>query len=281
MAASMSVESKDKKHKKKGKSRSKEPSPAPPNAETVASEADTAALPTVTSERPPSGVFASLPKLTGLSAGQPPDSPQKTPGEFESDESKSEPAIGPIISKEEFSLNTRPFLTTVFEALDCSENDYLVLFSLCLLRAIQKNEGMSQALLESVRIPCNNSSSKEWYNVNLVEKLLQILFSVCKHGSKIRLVTLDASINLLGEMVMDSKSYLSDTHFAQLEGIKEESTLLLRNFYKSEEIFLDMFEDEYHSASKSAPRLELILSDASLLLPPTVTPLTGIYNNEK
>ena len=114
MAASMSVESKDKKHKKKGKSRSKEPSPAPPNAETVASEADTAALPTVTSERPPSGVFASLPKLTGLSAGQPPDSPQKTSGEFESDESKSEPGVGPIISKEEFSLNTRPFLTTVY-----------------------------------------------------------------------------------------------------------------------------------------------------------------------
>ena len=49
-------------------------------------------------------------------------------------------------------------------------------------------------------------------------------------------------------MVMDGKdgkSYLADGHFAQLEGIKEESTLLLRNFYKSEEIFLDMFEDEY------------------------------------
>ena len=38
----------------------------------------------------------------------------------------------------------------------------------------------------------------------------------------------------------DGKSYLADGHFAQLEGIKEESTLLLRNFYKSEEIFLDV-----------------------------------------
>ena len=122
---------------------------------------------------------------------------------------------------------------------------------------------------------------KEWYNISLVENLLQILFSVCKHGSKIRLVTLDASIDLLSEMVMGSRSYLSDTHFAQLEGIKEESTLLLRNFYKSEEIFLDMFEDEYHSASKSAPRVELVLSDASLLLPPTVTPLTGKFKSSK
>ena len=53
-------------------------------------------------------------------------------------------------------------------------------------------------------------------------------------GSKIRLVTLDASIDLLKGMVLsgEGKSFLADTHFAQLEGIKEESTLLLRNFYK-------------------------------------------------
>ena len=62
-------------------------------------------------------------------------------------------------------------------------------------------------------------------------------------------------------------------------GIKEESTLLLRNFYKTEEIFLDMFEDEYKETAKSwrnTGRIEFVLSDASLLLPPTGTPLTGI-----
>ena len=58
-------------------------------------------------------------------------------------------------------------------------------------------EGMSQALLESVQIPCKLSDTKEWYNVDLVEKLLQILFSACQHGSKIRLVTLDAAIDML------------------------------------------------------------------------------------
>ena len=59
-------------------------------------------------------------------------------------------------------------------------------------------------------------------------------------GSKIRLVTLDAAIDLLKGMVVGSKdgqSFMADTHFAQLEGIKEESTLLLRNFYKSVQIF--------------------------------------------
>ncbi len=37
-----------------------------------------------------------------------------------------------------------------------------------------------------------------------------------------------------------------------------------------------MFEDEYRQVSKSDVSLELVLSDASLLLPPTGTPLTGI-----
>lgn len=56
-------------------------------------------------------------------------------------EESDEACVGPITPKEAFSLENRPFLSFVFEALDCSENDYLVLFGLCLLRAIQGNEG--------------------------------------------------------------------------------------------------------------------------------------------
>lgn len=37
-----------------------------------------------------------------------------------------------------------------------------------------------------------------------------------------------------------------------------------------------MFEDEYRAACRIAPKIEFLMSDASLLLPPTVTPLTGI-----
>ena len=47
--------------------------------------------------------------------------------------------------------------------------------------------------------------------------------------------------------------------------------------FLGEEIFLDMFEDEYRVATRPVPKVELVLSDASLLLPPTVTPLTGDY----
>ena len=45
--------------------------------------------------------------------------------------------------------------------------------------------------------------------------------------------------------------------------------LPLRNFYKSEEIFLDMFEDEWREMNKRPMNVEYVMSDASLLLPPT------------
>merc|ERR1719220_2283304 len=74
----------------------------------------------------------------------------------------------------------------------------------------------------------------------------------------------------------EDKSVMLDEHFAELEGAREESVLILRNFYKSEEIFLDMFEDEYRAITQKNLNFEFIMSDASLLLPPTGTPLTGI-----
>ena len=78
------------------------------------------------------------------------------------------------------------------------------------------------------------------------------------------------------ETLKEEKSVMLDEHFAELEGAREESTLILRNFYKSEEIFLDMFEDEYRAMTQKNLNFEFIMSDASLLLPPTGTPLTGI-----
>ena len=49
-----------------------------------------------------------------------------------------------------------------------------------------------------------------------------------------RLVTLDLVIMLIKNLVIkaDGKSALADNHFAEVEGVREESTLLLRNFYK-------------------------------------------------
>ncbi len=49
-----------------------------------------------------------------------------------------------------------------------------------------------------------------------------------------RLVTLDIAVMLIRNLVTrpDGTVALEDGHFAEIEGVREESTLLLRNFYK-------------------------------------------------
>nr|CAD7397490.1 unnamed protein product [Timema cristinae] len=124
--------------------------------------------------------------------------------------------------------------------------------------------------------------TKHWYNVLLVEKLIKIISYSCQSNSRIRLVTLELSIRLLTQLVMkNSQSFLHDCHLAAIEGAKEESTALLRNFYKSEEIFLDMFEDEYNELVKKPLNVEWLMMDHNILLPPTGTPMTGIHFNKR
>lgn len=47
-------------------------------------------------------------------------------------------------------------------------------------------------------------------------------------------MTLDIVVSMIKSIVIkaDGSSALADNHFAEIEGIREESTLLLRNFYK-------------------------------------------------
>lgn len=46
-----------------------------------------------------------------------------------------------VLEKETIEVDKRPFLKTVLESLDCSENDYKALFALCLLFALINNKG--------------------------------------------------------------------------------------------------------------------------------------------
>ncbi|XP_077526943.1 C-type lectin domain containing ema isoform X2 [Haemaphysalis longicornis] len=174
-------------------------------------------------------------------------------------------------------LGDRPFLAAILNALDCSESDHPALFALCLLYALGHNSGINQELLDTVLMPSLNPETKHWYNVALMDKLIQIITLSCKYGSKVRLATLEMSLLLLRQLAtIEGQSCLQDHHVAGLEQAKEESTLLLRNFYKSEEMFLDIFEDEYQEVKKKPLNVEYLMMDANLLLPPMGTPMSGV-----
>ncbi|CAG9827519.1 unnamed protein product [Diabrotica balteata] len=179
-----------------------------------------------------------------------------------------------------------PFLETVYDALDCTENDYAALFALSLLYAMANNVGITSDITEQVLRPKKSFISKSspasidvryTYNTFLVEKMLQIIIFSCQPSCRVRLVTLELALKLFIQLtVCDGKTVLSESHRNTIETARVQSMALLRNFYKSEEIFLDMFEHEYCDMSKGSLNVEWLCMDSAILLPPTGTPMTGI-----
>ncbi|XP_077260049.1 C-type lectin domain containing ema isoform X1 [Temnothorax americanus] len=176
------------------------------------------------------------------------------------------------------SLAKKPFLETITNSLLCTENDYAALFALCLLYALANNQGISRKILNIILSPFHNDmSTKNSYNELLMERLIHIITLSCQTNSKVRLITLELTIKLLTQLtVSEGQCLLRESHLAVIEAAKEQSTSLLKNFYKSEDIFLDMFEDEYSEIQKRPLNVEWLMMDSNILLPPTGTPMTGI-----
>ncbi|KAM9843347.1 protein CLEC16A [Aulostomus maculatus] len=171
---------------------------------------------------------------------------------------------------------SRPFLDMVYSALDCTNDDYHALFVLCLLYAVSHSQGINRDLLERLQLPVPDQERSS-YSLVLAERLIRVMSQAAQPDGKVRLATLELSCLLLKQSVLSGHTcIIKDVHLACLEGAREESLHLLRRFYKGEEIFLDMFEDEYRSMTSKPLNVEYLMMDASILLPPTGTPLTGI-----
>ncbi|XP_075973787.1 C-type lectin domain containing ema isoform X2 [Anticarsia gemmatalis] len=223
-----------------------------------------------------------------------------------------------IIDRENREIEKRPFLKTILDSLDCSENDYKALFALCLLFALINNKGVNTELLDTLLCPeeeilssTSGSSSNaagsapstsetgsetppgerkpevtsspakrplQSFNALLISKLMAIANLSCKTASKVRLVTLELSVTLMrvalcgaGDARGAHARYAPDVN-----ALRARAAALARNFYKCDDIFLDMFEDEYCETSKRPLNVEWLCMDAAILLPPTRTPMSGI-----
>ncbi|XP_037732241.1 protein CLEC16A homolog isoform X3 [Drosophila subpulchrella] len=181
-------------------------------------------------------------------------------------------------AKSDFTEMAKPFLDTVLHALDCTENDYLALLSLCLIYAMShnrdgiKNEWFDQVLAKSTRGAFS-------YKTALIEHLLSIITQSSQPSSRIRLITVEIALELLVTFTRPSSDETRCITAAQqdlLFSARNQSMAVLRNFYKSEDIFLDLFEDEYNEMRKAQLNVEFLCMDSTILLPPTGTPLTGI-----
>ncbi|KAH8310978.1 hypothetical protein KR044_003694 [Drosophila immigrans] len=180
-------------------------------------------------------------------------------------------------SSQGFVELAKPFLDTVLQALDCTENDYLALLSLCLIYAMSHNRGMKNEWFEQVLSKSMHGSFS--YRTALIEHLLNIITQSSQPSCRIRLITAEIALELLLTFTKsgaDEAPCITAAQQGLLFGARNQSMVVLRNFYKSEDIFLDLFEDEYNEMRKAQLNVEFLCMDSTILLPPTGTPLTGI-----
>lgn len=92
------------------------------------------------------------------------------------------------------------------------------------------------------------------------------------------MITLELALKLFAHFVEDENHLykLADAQLKSIQDARNHSMIVLHNFYKSEDIFLDLFEDEFNEMTKSNLNVEFLCMDSTILLPPTGTPLTGI-----
>ncbi|XP_028967494.1 protein CLEC16A [Galendromus occidentalis] len=221
-----------------------------------------------------------------LEAPPEPSSNQEEPADSPSPTSEVLDVADPATPQTEaadadFDFSQRPFLKAIFDSLSVEVNDHAALFALSLLYALGHNSGINQELLDSVLIPPENSKSKSAYNNALMNLLMRIVKHSCVYGTRVRLATLEMAILLIKQLAViksdDSSASVSCLREAHLELVKrarDESALLLKGFLKSEEIFLDMFEEEYEQLK--GINVEYLTMDGNLLLPPIGTPMSGM-----
>ncbi|CAF1039000.1 unnamed protein product [Adineta ricciae] len=186
-------------------------------------------------------------------------------------------------SKEPMRVNNteladRPYFGALIDALECDENDQLCFYALSVLLTMTTNPSVDSVIIESVCLT-TKSSEKSFYNTLLVDKLCHILQLATKQDSNIRIATLSLAITFLKKLVYNEEnqtSYLSEEHLTQIDQARKQATEDLRRYFPQQELLLDMFEDEYRQMQMNPTRIDYLLKDSCMLLPPTTTPLSGI-----
>ena len=121
------------------------------------------------------------------------------------------------------SLNSRPIYCTLLSTLDCHGSDHEAVYTLVLLYAIGRNDGIPSELLEAAQFPHtttaldDSKTSADYLNVdqNVIARLVQILalssnkskshFTPCLiqfADSFIRIITVELCCLLLRQMIL-------------------------------------------------------------------------------
>ena len=216
--------------------------------------------------------------------------------------SSSRVSASPVIKPQAYGI----IIESILNFLNTQDyNEMNALIALSFLYTLLNNKFVSAKYrhIMSVRLSKNSSELVSGYDEALAGRLIGIVTkSVESTEFKVRLATLELAVKLIKSLtVVNKNSYVSDFHLACIEQAREQSAFVLRQKFRSEEMFLDMFEHEYQElnvngeiiqnclykifnkssffvfkAQSQQMNLDTLLRDWSIMLTPTSTPLSGI-----
>ncbi|MFH4974493.1 hypothetical protein AB6A40_001202 [Gnathostoma spinigerum] len=171
----------------------------------------------------------------------------------------------------------RIFFKKFLCCLDCELNDHAAFYALLLVYAICQNKGVTEDLLDAAQIS-RNLVTEDAFDQNLFNSLLSVLQLSSQRDTTVRVVTVELCCMVLRWLLLAAKdeSVLHPRALQQAEDAQSALISFLSSVIYTEELFLEMFEDEYYQFERENFHLAAISCDSSLLLPPTNTPLSGV-----
>uniref|UniRef100_A0A914X1A1 Protein CLEC16A n=1 Tax=Plectus sambesii TaxID=2011161 RepID=A0A914X1A1_9BILA len=177
------------------------------------------------------------------------------------------------------SKGDRPLFASHMNTLNCEESDHTAFFGILLLYAICHNEGVPDSLLEAAQIPAISSERGSRCDRELLGRLIDLISCAGKRESRVRLITVELCCLTLRQLILATDTgtnVIQDQFLAQLLTTREVIVNELADVIDQDDMFLDIFEDEYERFERENLKIDYVSSDPALLLPPSTTPLSGV-----
>uniref|UniRef100_A0A0R3RPE1 FPL domain-containing protein n=1 Tax=Elaeophora elaphi TaxID=1147741 RepID=A0A0R3RPE1_9BILA len=193
---------------------------------------------------------------------------------------RSEKATWVLTNMKIKDIEPRAFFNGYMNALVCSRNDHSAFYGLIFIYALCQNKGARGEILEAVQFTSDVVSPSDH---NFLNGLLDIIDRCAEAGAFIRTITVELCCIVLRQLllVMDASIDAQVECERRTEKVIASLVSMLTPSVYSEELFLEMFEDEFYNFERNRIQIRSVSTDSSLLLPPPSTPLNGVLLNKR
>ncbi|VDN23272.1 unnamed protein product [Gongylonema pulchrum] len=172
------------------------------------------------------------------------------------------------------------FFNGYLNSLVCSRNDHSAFFGLIFIYAFCQNKGARGEILEAVQFTSDALGSSEH---NFLNFLLDVITKCAEKEAFIRTITVELCCVVIRQLLLAMDASVETQMECKWRADKAKADIVaaLTPSVHSEELFLEMFEDEFYNFERNKIRVGNMSVDSALLLPPPSTPMSGVPLNKR